>query len=148
MQWAREGMPSVEIVTERAAQRAVDFEEKAQFDFAAFEKGTGQFVGMFSLFDLEWSVPRAETGFWLSTPMTGRGLAAEALTSITACAFALGMVRIELRTDAGNAKSHSLAVRCGYQLEGVLRQQRRCPRGMLADTCVYARLFTRSDTAS
>ena len=144
MQWARDGIPSVDVTTQRAANRVIGFDQCSEFVFAAFEKLSGGFVGMFSLFDLEWSVPRAETGFWVATPMTGHGFAREALAALTAFAKSLGLVRIELRTHADNLKSRSLTERCAYSLEGTMQPQRRCPQGKLADTCVYARLLSQA----
>jgi ribosomal-protein-serine acetyltransferase len=148
IQWARDGITSLDATTQRAASRAVGFEDRTEFNFAAFEKLSGRFVGKFSIFDLDWSVPRAETGYWLATPMVGHGYASEALVGITNFAQSLGIVRVELRTHADNARSRALAERCGYELEGILRNQRRCPQGKLADTCVYAQRLKRSDTAS
>jgi len=33
-----------------------------------------------------------------------------------------------------------VAERCGFELEGVLRHERRAPDGSLRNTCIYARL--------
>jgi RimJ/RimL family protein N-acetyltransferase len=57
----------------------------------------------------------------------------------------LKAVRVALVTDAQNQRSRAVAQRCGFALEGILRQERRASDGTLRDTCVYARC-ARPDT--
>jgi RimJ/RimL family protein N-acetyltransferase len=141
MQWARECLPTVEQTTARAALHEAWFEARTAADYAVFEKSTGAFAGKVSLFDFDWTVPRAEIGYWLASSMTGRGLATEAVLTLTELAKSLGLVRVDLRCAADNERSRKLADRTGYRLEGVLRQHRRTPQGILADTCIYAQVF-------
>ena len=46
--------------------------------------------------------------------------------------------RIECFTDADNLPSRRLAERCGFVLEGIMRNERVEPNGTLRNTCLYA----------
>ena len=44
--------------------------------------------------------------------------------------------RVELVTDELNAGSRSVAARCGFSLEGILRSTMQSPDGKLRNSCV------------
>ena len=46
----------------------------------------------------------------------------------------------ELVTDELNVGSRAVALRCGFQLEGVLHNNAQAPDGQLRNTCLYAKL--------
>jgi RimJ/RimL family protein N-acetyltransferase len=138
MDWAQGTPPDVADTTERQQGREAGFADRTDLSFAAFEKTTGEFVGMFSLFRFDWEVPGGEIGYWVTTEKTGRGYATEATAALTRLAEALGLARVEIRCDAKNRRSRTVAERAGYQLEGTLRNQCRNPQGQLRDTCVYS----------
>jgi RimJ/RimL family protein N-acetyltransferase len=48
--------------------------------------------------------------------------------------------RVELVTDELNVGSRAVALRCGFQLEGVLHNNAQAPDGQLRNTCLYAKL--------
>jgi RimJ/RimL family protein N-acetyltransferase len=52
----------------------------------------------------------------------------------------LGAQRVELVAEDQNVASRKVAERCGFALEGVLRNVVRGPDGRLRNTCIYARL--------
>jgi RimJ/RimL family protein N-acetyltransferase len=99
------------------------------------------FVCSAGLFNLNWSVPRGEVGYWLRTRFTGQGYMTEAVNALCTMAFEkLAMQRIELRCNDRNLRSARVAERAGFQLEGVLRHQALSADGTLRDSRVYARL--------
>ncbi len=140
MEWARGDKPSVAETCERTKTREVGFEERSDLSFGAFEKTSGEFVGMFSLFRFDWAVPSGEIGYWAATTKTGQGFATEATLALIELGFSLGLVRIEIRCDAKNIRSRRVAERADFTLEGILRSECRNPQGELRDTCVYARV--------
>lgn len=98
-------------------------------------------VGNVGAFGFRWKVPYCEIGYWLATHRWGQGLMTEAVSALAEMAFeTLSMRRIEIRADSRNARSGRVAERCGFQLEGVLRQDSRDVAGALRDTRLYARL--------
>ena len=69
----------------------------------------------------------------------GRGAATAALLQLTDWAFGRGLVRLELRIDAGNDRSVRVAERCGYTREGLLRSV-HLKDGRRTDLLIYSRL--------
>jgi RimJ/RimL family protein N-acetyltransferase len=84
---------------------------------------------------------KAAVGYWLAPEARGRGFATRAVRLIARWAFDVepGLVRLELLTLVGNEASGRVALRAGFQREGVLR--RYLPfRDGLVDAVMFARL--------
>jgi ribosomal-protein-serine acetyltransferase len=110
-----------------------------------FERGAdaaeGRFLGATGLHRLDWALRRFEVGYWCRRSDTGRGVMGEAVRALSRMAFdALAARRVEIRMDERNARSRRVAERCGFTLEGVLRQDALTPQGEPRNTCVYARV--------
>jgi RimJ/RimL family protein N-acetyltransferase len=71
---------------------------------------------------LDLAARRAEAFYWIDRRLRGRGIAVEALDLVTRWAFRdHGIVRMQLVTHVDNERSQSVATRCGFRREGVLR---------------------------
>lgn len=138
MYWAQGGQPTVQELSARLASREAGFADRSDLTYSIFQKHAGTFVGVCSLFRFDWTVPRGELGYWLATDQTGNGYATETLKALTAFAWTLGLVRVEIRCDAMNQRSRAVAERAGFPLEGILKNECRNPQDGLRDTCVYA----------
>lgn len=118
-----------------------NFIARTDLPFFGFCKATGRLLLSCGLHRPDWSVPKLEVGYWCRVSETGRGYVSEAVNALTGFAFeVLAAARVELVTDAQNLGSRKVAERCGFALEGVLRQHSRARDGSLRDTCIYARL--------
>lgn len=80
------------------------------------------FVGLISVVNVAWPHKRAEISYWLDTDYTGCGYMAEAIALIEKELFDNGFNRIVIHTDALNQRSANVALKAGYQFEGILRQ--------------------------
>ena len=117
-----------------------NFLARRDLPFLVLERATGDLVGATGLHRTDWSTPKTEIGYWGRTSRAGRAFMGEAVAALARYAFAhLSVVRIEIVTDEANAPSRRLAERCGFVLEGTLRNERRAPDGTLRHACVYAR---------
>jgi len=104
-----------------------------------FLKADGRLAASSGLHRIDWSVPKFEIGYWCRKSLQGKGLMTEAVGAITRFAFEnLGARRVDSLPDEENSPSRRVAERCGYVLEGLLRNERRAPGGELRSTCVYA----------
>lgn len=107
-----------------------------------FLKGTNTFIMGSGLHRIDWKVPKFEIGYWIRTPYSGQGYVTEAVNAITQFAFEqLGAKRVEIRMDDRNERSWRVAERCGFELEGILRNDRRAVDGSLENSRVYAKVF-------
>lgn len=106
-----------------------------------FLKDGGGLVGGSGLHDPDWDLRSFEVGYWGRTGFTGRGLITEGVRALAEFALAdLGARRVFLTTDPANRKSWQLAERAGFELEGILRNERLDPGGRPRDTRVYSRI--------
>lgn len=109
--------------------------------FLLFDKASGRLLGSTGLHRTDWAVPKTEVGYWLRSSCVGHGYVQEAVQALVDYAFTqLGAARVELITDEDNTRSRRVAERCGFTLEGVMRNERRDAVAGLRNTCVYARL--------
>jgi ribosomal-protein-alanine N-acetyltransferase len=83
-------------------------------------------------------------GYWLLPQVRGAGLASTAVRFGTDLALGmLGWHRVELRHALENERSCAVAHRCGYRLEGTMRDGMRYPSdGRWSDEHLHARLAT------
>jgi RimJ/RimL family protein N-acetyltransferase len=117
-----------------------NFLSRKDLSFLIFEKGSGELAGACGLHRTVWETPKTEIGYWCRTSRSGHGLISEAVKALVNYAFRhLGAVRIDIVTDEENHASRKVAERCGFELEAVLRHERRAPDGLLRNTCLYAR---------
>ena len=101
----------------------------------------GELLGGTGLHRIDWNLRRFEIGFWIRASAQGRGYVTEAVLAMASLAFdQLAARRVEIRMDACNARSRAVAERCGFELEGILRNDSLTTAGEPRDTCVYARL--------
>lgn len=140
MPWAQ-GLPSVEQSELVCRQMAVHFAQRSDLPMFIFDRGTGHFIGGTGLHRFDWSVPRFEIGYWVRHSAQGRGLVTEAVQTLARFAFdGLRARRVEVRMSSANQRSRAVAERCGFTLEGVLRQDSLSTDGQPRDTVVYARV--------
>jgi RimJ/RimL family protein N-acetyltransferase len=133
--------PSPEASEAWCRNAAANFLARRDLPFLMFEREGGALVGATGLHRTVWETPRTEIGYWCRTTRAGRGYVSEAVAAVARYAHEnLRAVRVEIVTDEANLASRRVAERCGFELEGVLRHERRAPDGSLRNTCIYARL--------
>jgi len=141
MPWAKE-MQTLDQSEANVRETRSKWLARSTLDFCWFRKVDGLLVGRGGLHTIDWTVPKLEIGYWVRTSCAGQGYATEgALALVTFARDVLGARRIEIGSDARNIASRRVAEKCGFVLEGILRQARRDNSGALADACMYARTF-------
>jgi len=139
MPWAQE-MPTIEETRRNLRKARRKYLAGKDFRLNLFLKGTDTFVGGAGIHRVDWRVPKVEIGYWIRTPFSRQGYITEAVNAIADFAVKhFGARRIEIRMDDANERSWRVAERCGFELEGILRNERRRVDGSLGDTRVYAK---------
>jgi RimJ/RimL family protein N-acetyltransferase len=144
MPWAQT-LPTLEQSELTCRQMAARFAQRSDLPMFIFERGdgggAGRLIGGTGLHRFDWSVPRFEIGYWCRRGMQGRGFVTEAVQTLLRFAFdSLHARRVEVRMSSANVRSRAVAERCGFALEGVLRQDSLGVDGEPRDTVVYARV--------
>ncbi|MBO3732903.1 GNAT family N-acetyltransferase [Glycomyces niveus] len=116
--------------------------------YAQIDLATGRAVGATALWDPRHLPGRGlyaiEVGFtWLAASAQGTGLNAEAKLLLFRHAFTvLGVERVDLKTDARNARSRAAIEAAGARFEGVLRNWSRSwapgEDGLLRDSAIFS----------
>jgi [ribosomal protein S5]-alanine N-acetyltransferase len=116
------------------------------FSFAIAEAGTGRGVGGIGLWLAGLDQGRATAGYSVRPSARGLGLAAAALTALTAFAWSIqDLHRIELYIEPWNTGSVRTAERAGFEREGLLRSHQEIG-GRRRDMLLYATI--RGDSSS
>jgi len=108
-----------------------------RYQFAVCEHGT--VVGSVGLRPAEHET--GDIGYWCAPEARGRGITTRALRRF--CLHALDelhLERLELITDSANAASQRVAVKVGFQREGVKRSHLRHPDGQRRDSVLFSLL--------
>jgi RimJ/RimL family protein N-acetyltransferase len=133
--------PPVEVSEEtcrRAHERFLRNEDLMAFFLL---KDGGSLVGGSGLHDADWDLRSFEIGYWGRSAFAGRGLITEGVRALAGHALGpLAANRVLVVTDDLNVASWKLAERCGFELEGILRNERRNLAGRLRDTRIYSRI--------
>ncbi|MCM3749006.1 GNAT family N-acetyltransferase [Paenibacillus pasadenensis] len=140
MPWAQTA-PSVEQSELNVRSAIAAFIMRTDLRLMLTDKQTGRMIGGSGLHRMNWDVRSFEIGYWVRSSEAGKGYVTEAVQAITAFASErLAANRIEIRCDSINERSAAVAVRCGFTLEGVLRQDSRDSTGQLRDTKVFSKV--------
>lgn len=82
----------------------------------------GKFIGNLSIFGIDDKNKSGEIGYWLDKKHTMEGYMTEAVRLLEKEAFRCGLNRIQIKCDSRNKASAATALKCGYLLEGELRE--------------------------
>ncbi len=125
-----------EFVETRRRGWAIEDAEKC---FAIEDLATGEVLGTISRHHPEGH--RVSFGYWLGPAARGRGVMTRALRLITDWTLeTTDFVRLEVSTDIDNDASGAVALRAGYEREGVRRAWSLDREGRPRDSVFYVRI--------
>jgi RimJ/RimL family protein N-acetyltransferase len=88
--------------------------------FAVVERSSGRLAGAVTLWVHGTAI--GELGYWAAASFRGRGYVPRAVRLLCRWGFEeLALARMQLGTLPGNTSSERVALKCGFQREGVLR---------------------------
>lgn len=110
------------------------------FDYGVFDFKDNTYMGNIGIHNINWSDEHLEIGYWILGDFEGKGFISEAVLALEKVVFNLGFNRVEIRCDAANDRSASVPKRCGYQLEGKLREDSKNKDGTFRDSFIFAKI--------
>lgn len=121
-------------------QKHAEWMLRSVLAYAIFdERENGRYLGSVDLVKINWERRTFEIAYYLRSSATGNGYMSEAVRALTAIALNdLSANRIELWCDVENVRSMRVAERCGFILEGRLRNRGISLDGAPRDMFVYA----------
>lgn len=120
---------------------ASDWASRICFFLGAWDKVSGEFVAQVYIGVVSWDTPEFEIGYFVDKDHEGQGYVTEAVRTVLDLLFNhLQAQRVSLRCNDSNLRSQRVAERCGFTLEGCLRQDRRHPDGSFSNSLIYGLL--------
>jgi RimJ/RimL family protein N-acetyltransferase len=115
-------------------------DEGGALPFATVDMASGRAIGSTRFGSISMADGRVEVGWtWVARPWQRTPANTEAKYLMLRHAFeALGCVRVELKTDALNARSRAAILRVGAREEGVLRKHMKSQGGRMRDTVYFS----------
>lgn len=121
-------------VTEKLAVRKY-------FPFVITDNTTGRIIGSIQVKSVDWSIPKAELGYYIDGGYEGKGIITKAVAFIVGFCFdELGLDKLYIRTYEQNTGSRKVAEKNGFELEGIIRKDYKTTSGKVVDLMYYGRL--------
>ena len=97
-----------------------------------------QLVGIIYIKSINWMIAKCELGYFMDEDFQGKGLMTQAVKqAIDYCFDTLRMHKIFARIGTENLASKQVALKAGFILEGVLKDDYRTGEGKLVDVEYY-----------
>ena len=136
--WAKEPF-SAEQCEELVRNLRCEFMQRSELNYFWFRKGTDRIIGASYLLKLSWTVPKGMLAYFIRPSEQQKGFGFEAVEAMKNLSFdVLHFKRLELHIDPKNDASQKLAIKCGFELEGRLRNYREDNFGVVHDFLSYS----------
>ena len=115
-------------------------EEQKEYAFVAFDKRTHEYAGSTRFYDIQLNNQTLQLGYtWYGKDFQETGLNKHCKYLLLQFAFeTLGMLRVEFRADANNAKSIAAMKSIGCKVDGILRANMPKREGGRRDSIVLS----------
>ena len=118
-----------------------DWIARNSFFLGAFDKQTLEFIAQIYIGVVNWELPEFEVGYFVDVDHQGKGFVTEAVKAALRFIFGyLKAQRVCLHTRDTNLPSQRVAERCGFTLEGHIRENKRDTDGTVSGDLYYGLL--------
>ena len=113
-------------------------ESRNYFPFVVEDLTTGKLISSLQVKSVDWSIPKAELGYYIDENYTCKQIVTKAVSSIISFCFdELKMSKLYIRTHESNIASIKVAEKNGFVREGVIRRDYKTTSGELIDVIYY-----------
>ncbi|MCD6012815.1 MAG: hypothetical protein K0Q79_2677 [Flavipsychrobacter sp.] len=124
----------LEDVTTKLAQRKY-------FPFVVVDNTTGMIIASIQVKSVDWSIPKAELGYYIDVHYEGKGIIRKATALIIDfCLNELKMEKVYIRTHESNIPSIKVAEKNGFEYEGTIRKDYKTTSGKVVDIMYFGLL--------
>ena len=125
----------------REATTILNYNWKIQdaFEFVFLDRESRRLVGAGGIHTISYLHHYAEYGYYLNQKEVGHGYITEAVRLLEKELFQRGIHRLIITCDVNNQASAAVARRCGFQLEGKMREA-RFAYGSYRDELLFAKI--------
>ena len=117
-------------------------ERKEYFPFLLINQQTDALIGFVDVKNIDWSIPKAELGYFIDANSGGKGITSKAVELIIDYLIEeYQFKKLLCRTGGENIGSIKVAIKNGFKLEGTIRRDYKTTSGDLVDLNYYGRIF-------
>ena len=117
------------------------WKNKTKATHGIYLRQNGDFVGICTMFNINWDEETGEIGYWLDPKYARHGYMSEAANAVANEFFDMGFQRITILANPENIASCKVAEKCGFTREGIMRSYDFAP-GLkkCEDVALYAKV--------
>lgn len=119
MPFADVKQPEQEFDFLRSAEKG--WKNNSKSTYGLYLRENGDFVGVCTMFAIDWENESGEIGYWLNPKYARQGFMSEAVHAIEQEFSNMGFKRIVITANIENIASWKTAEKCGFEREGVMR---------------------------
>jgi RimJ/RimL family protein N-acetyltransferase len=117
------------------------YHDRNYFPFVVIDESNGKMISSIQVKSIDWSIPKAELGYYIDSAYEGKGIVAKAVRLIIDYCFTeLKLNKLYIRTHAENISSIRIAEKNGFTLEGIIRMDYKTSSGKVVDLMYYGLL--------
>jgi RimJ/RimL family protein N-acetyltransferase len=133
---------SLEKTQEYCEKIKEQIEAKTYFPFLLIDKQNAKAIGFIDFKNIDWSVPKAETGAFIDKDYEGKGLIQTSCQLLfESMAKKHRFKKLFCRVAPENKRSLKAVQAIGFQQEGILRNDYKTSSGELVDVYYFGILF-------
>lgn len=117
-------------------------QSKSYLPYIIADSTTHTFVGLVDVKNIDLDVPKAELGYFIDSKYAQKGITSKAVGLVLdALIETYQFKKILCRIGSKNVSSIHVALKCGFELEGTIRNDYRTTKGEIVDLNYYGRIF-------
>lgn len=116
-------------------------QDKTYYPYLVIDLVTKMPIGFIDIKNIDWSIPKAELGFFIDKNYAGKSITTKALLNISEYLFNdLKFNKLLLRIHHSNNPSRGVAEKCGFELEGIIKNDYKTTKGEIVDFMYYGKV--------
>ncbi len=128
----------LETATVYISKHIREANNKEFYGYLIEETSTKVIIGMYILKSFDWRIPKCEFAYFIDEKHEGKGITSKVTKAmVDHCFETLKMNKVWIETGEDNIASKTIALKNGFQLEGLLRHNFRDAEGNLINLEYY-----------
>lgn len=101
-----------------------------------------RFIGLIDVKNIDWNIPKAEIGYFIDANYEGQGIISNALSSVLDhLEQTFRFKKLLCRASGDNLGSINVALKNGFELEGIIRKDYKTTNNEIVDLHYYGKVY-------
>jgi RimJ/RimL family protein N-acetyltransferase len=115
--------------------------EGTYFPYIIVDNSNNRIIGFLDLKNIDWNIPKSELGCYIDEDYANKGITTKAFRLFcNFCFTEYKFKKLFLRTHHSNTSAKTVAEKCGFEIEGIIRRDYKTTSGEIIDLIYYGRL--------